>query len=314
MKLLLTILSGLIILFHGCSDAPDPDIRTFGFRGSIEGRFGFPRAIGVQDGKVFVIDRTGRVQILTLEGEFVHQWFLEKYDNGTPTGISIDEYGHIWIADTHNTRILQYDQSGTLLAMWGDYGEQPGHFIYPTDVEFGDDGNLYIIEYGIQDRVQVFTRTGDYIRHWGDFGDDEQSFSRPMAITKNAEGLLYIADAGNHRIKVYDQQGNLIRLFGSRGDQPGQFNFPYDVDVDTDGNVYVCDYSNHKVHKLTAEGVWLTSWGGLGGEEGQLFNPWGVSVTHDWIYVADARNNRIQAFRSPGIEPVTMYTPSPLDE
>ena len=33
----------------------------------------------------------------------------EKIDNGTPTSLTIDENGDVWIPDTHNSRILHYD-------------------------------------------------------------------------------------------------------------------------------------------------------------------------------------------------------------
>lgn len=299
MKRLLSIIWSVIFawLLAGCAKEPSTTqgVKIWGSRGALPGKFGTPRAIDAQDGFVYVIDRTGRVQKLTTEGEFVLQWQLEKIDNGTPTGITIDADGNIWIPDTHNSIILKYTPEGTLLQTFGTYGTEPGQFIYPTDLAVDRDGVLYIVEYGSHDRVQVFSGQGDFLNlAWGDFGEGEHEFNRPMGIVLGPDNLLYIADSVNHRVKVYSTDGQLSRLFGKRGSGPVEFNFPYDIDCDADGHLYIAEFGNHRIQKVTSAGEYLGEWGVMGTGAGELAEPWGVAVDHDMVYVADTKNHRIQ--------------------
>lgn len=289
----LLILPILIVFMTGCSDGDQP-AQSFGYRGSVPGTFASPRGIAATDNQLYVIDRTGRVQVYDHNGKYLNHWKLPKYDNGTPTGIDIDHEGNIWIPDTHNSRLLQYSKEGELLFQFGENGEEPGKFQFLTDVAIGPKGNLYISEYGVVDRIQVFSPSGQYIRHWGRFGESEEEFQRPMAIVFNGVDLLYVADTVNNRIKVYSLDGELSHLFGTPGDQPGYFSYPYDLDIGDDGNLYTIEWSGHRVQKWTTDGQWLGTWGSVGSGESHLSEPWGISLTKDNVFVADTLNHRIQ--------------------
>src|SRR5690554_671103 len=104
-----------LLLLPSCSTDPAEHSQVWGHRGSKPGLFSYPRAITAGRDLIFAIDRTGRVQQLDLTGQFVRQWILEKVDNGSPTGMTIDAEGYLWIPDTHNSRILKYDLEGNLL-------------------------------------------------------------------------------------------------------------------------------------------------------------------------------------------------------
>jgi DNA-binding beta-propeller fold protein YncE len=288
----LTILL-LIALTAGCSGGDQP-AASFGFRGSVPGRFASPRGIAVHGDLLYVIDRTGRVQAYNQKGEYQYHWQLPKYDNGTPTGIDIDDEGNVWIPDTHNSRLLKYSKDGELLFMFGENGEEPGKFQFLTDVAVGPDGNLYISEYGVVDRIQVFSPQGKYLKHWGAFGEGEEDFQRPMAVVYDGDQLLYIADTVNNRIKACTLDGQLSHMFGEPGENPGQFSFPYDLDVGEDGNIYTLEWSGHRVQKWSAKGEWLGSWGSVGSGASQLSEPWGISLTSENAFVADTLNHRIQ--------------------
>ena len=286
----------LMLCLAGCGADKQSDVLTWGSRGAIAGRFAAPRAIGVNDGFVYVIDRTGRVQKFTEQGEFVLEWLLDNPDKGTPTGIGFDLDGNLWIPDTHQNRILNYSTEGEKLFSFGEYGLEPGRFIYPTDIAVAPNGNLYISEYGRNGRVQVFTPQGEFLFSWGSFGSGPDQFNRPMAILLAPDNSLYIADSVNHRIKVYDLQGNRLRNFGREGNAPGEFLFPYDLAIGDDGDLIVCEWGNHRIQQVTTEGNPVNIWGGLGASPGLLAEPWGVAEHTGRIFVADTKNHRIQVF------------------
>ncbi|MBZ0258450.1 hypothetical protein K8I31_20455 [bacterium] len=281
---------------YGCGGAKDANILMWGSRGGIDGRFAAPRAIGVSNGFVFVIDRTGRVQKFTEQGDFVKSWQLEHPEIGTPTGIGFDQNGDLWIPDTHQNRILKYSPEGEKLFEFGEYGREAGRFIYPTDIAVSQEGNLFISEYGKNGRIQVFTPEGEFLFTWGSFGSGPDQFNRPMAIMFGPDDVLYAADSVNHRLKVYDKEGNLQRILGHEGDQPGEFLFPYDLAIDDNGDLIVCEWGNHRIQQITSQGEPLHIWGRLGSAPGQLTEPWGVAWGSGRVFVADTKNQRIQVF------------------
>ena len=86
---------------------------------------------------IVVIDKTGRLQTFSPTGEFQSSWDLELSGTGYPTGVSIDGEGKIWIADTHQHRVLVLDAKGNTVMTFGEYGTEDGQFLYPTDIAFG---------------------------------------------------------------------------------------------------------------------------------------------------------------------------------
>ena len=125
------------------------------------------------------MDKSARVQRFSLDGEPQLEWRMPIWELGKPTGLNVSPDGRIFVADTHYFRVIAYDQEGTELMRFGSYGEGPGEFIFPTDVEFGSEGRLYVSEYGGNDRIQVFDADGSYLFGFGSFGSEAGQFNRP---------------------------------------------------------------------------------------------------------------------------------------
>jgi len=270
---------------------------VWGGRGTRPGQFVMPRAITVVGEYLFVVDKRARIQRFSLDGKHQIEWQTPAFDKGKPTGLGTDLEGNLLVADTHYSRILRYAVDGRLLDSFGVEGKGPGQFIYPTDVTCDAEGNLYVCEYGGNDRVQKFDAKGRFILQWGCFGEAPGEFQRPMSVAVGDDGLIYVADSCNHRVQVFDANGNLVRAWGKVGGGPGQLRYPYDLAVD-DGNIIVCEYGNSRLQRFSADGKFLAKWGSLGVQSGQLNAPWGVfSDLRGRIYVADAGNNQVQVVR-----------------
>ena len=296
-----------IFLLHatpGCSpptDAMDPEPvaveLTFGGAGAIPGRFDYPRAIAIdkERGEVVVIDKTARVQRFDMDGRFIGGWRMPKWENGKPTGVAVADDGRIFVADTHYHRIAVFNTEGKELFAFGSYGEEPGEFIYPTDVAFGPEGTLFVAEYGGNDRIQVFDSKGRFLREFGSMGDGIDQFSRPQGIAWDAEaGELFIADAINHRIVVTDQFGTVVRVLGAAGRAAGRFSYPYDLALLGDGSIVVVEFGNNRIQRVdTGDGSCLGLWGGTGREEGRLRYPWGIDAGGGVLAVLDSGNSRV---------------------
>ena len=272
------------------------DILSWGDEGLRDGSFLRPRAIGLHDGKVYVIDTTGRVQVFSESGEFLAMWSTPDAKTGTPTAIGFRD-GRVIIPDTHYSRILEYSPEGKLLEQWGSYGSGPDQFIYPTGVAFGPGGSYYFSEYGENaERVHVFDATRKFARQWGEHGDQPGQFNRAMAIATNTvNGLVYVSDTANHRVQCFTPEGTLVRIIGEPGTGPGQLKFPYAMALGPDGTCYACEYGNHRVSRFDLEGKLISTFGGPGRGLGEFNDPRGVAIAADGtVYVADTENHRIQ--------------------
>ncbi len=277
-------------------------LQTWGRTGSGPGEVAYPRAIAYNsaDDSYFVVDRLARVQHWDWRGRYVGEWRMAQWQSGKPTGLSVGPDGNVYVADTHYHRVVVFAPTGRELRQWGSEGTAPGQFIFPTDIAFDAAGQIYVSEYGDNDRIQVFDSRGKFLRQFGRAGNGPGEFSRPQSMLIRGN-TLYVTDACNHRIAVFDLTGRFLRNLGSPGSGPGQFRFPYGLDMDARGNLIVAEFGNNRIQAIVASsgrGLWTLGKGGR--ELGELAYPWALAVNrHNQIAVVDSGNNRIQLFAEP---------------
>jgi ABC-type spermidine/putrescine transport system permease subunit II/sugar lactone lactonase YvrE len=295
---------GLCLLLAGCDPGPTesgPEIvASFGQTGKGPGQFMYPRAIeSLGDGRVLVIDKTGRIQTFDPDHRYVSVFNMPEIKQGKPTGLTLGPDGNLYVADTHYSQVCVYRLDGRLLRQFGQYGEGPGCFIYPTDVAFAPDGRMYVGEYGGNDRISVFDPHGGFLTAFGTWGSDDGQLSRPAALRVDPiRRVLYVADACNHRIALYDLDGNVLGYWGEPGQAAGQLRYPYDLELMRNGEVLVCEYGNNRLQRFSPDGQSLGVYGGPGRNLGELAYPWGVTTDQQGLaYIVDAGNNRIQVWK-----------------
>jgi len=273
-------------------------VHLWGETGVRKGQFKRPRAIAAWRDEVFVIDTTGRMQVFDPDGEFLRSWVLPKIDNGTPTGITPVDDGRLLIPDTHNSRLLEYDPSGELLNMWGEYGTGKDEFIYLTDVVLDDAGRYIFSEYGMDaERVHIFSESREFEQAWGTLGEEPGEFSRLMSIARPSDGRLYVCDTANHRIQCFEPDGTFSHIIGGAGQSPGELKFPYDIDVAPDDTLIICEYGNNRISQFETSGKFIGCFGRAGRAPGEFSAPRGACASADgFVYVSDTDNDRIQRF------------------
>ncbi len=235
----------------GCSREVDgteeqklPGAAVLGEPGRLPGQFAKPRCIDTDGNRLFVIDMSGRVQVMTLDGKATSWWTMPAIDRGKPTGVTwfpgFSGGGvlngvpgpQVLVADSHENRVASYvmpDEANGSIDLpvawqWGEYGTGKGHFVFPSDVlvvgdkELGAltsvDGSqwhgarVYVSEYGGNDRVSVFRADGTLVRTFGSEGDSEDpanvQFRRPQAM---------VWDAPTRTLVVADACNHRLGLF-----------------------------------------------------------------------------------------------------
>lgn len=152
-----------------------------------------------------------------------------------PFGVTVDNGGVIYVADTSNHVIRKIAANGevtTLTGVMRSSGDSDG---FPGQARF-------------------------------DFPFD-------LAIDPTS-GNLYVTDWGNNMIRKVTPEGRVTTVAGDSsisGDKDGTgtdayFSGPWGIDVDAAGNVYVADFGNAKIRKITPAAVVTTFSGqGVGG-------------------------------------------------
>lgn len=286
------------IASSGCSPKERPEaIWLDGGRG--HGEVVYPRAIAydAKNDWFYVVDRTARVQRIDADGKFLGGWRMPEWELGKPVGLTVGPDGNLWIPDTHYHRVMVYSPDGKLLKQFGEEGEGAGEFFLPTDIAFDSSGNIYVAEYGGNDRIQVFDPDFNFIRSFGHYGREADEFARPQSI-EIVNDELFVADSCNHRILVLDLEGKLKRTLGKSGSQIGEFRFPYGMTVGPSGEIYVCEFGGTRVQKFSKDGQPLAIWGRQGKLPGELNYPWGIALDkRGRLVIVDAGNNRLQVIR-----------------
>jgi DNA-binding beta-propeller fold protein YncE len=298
----LLALSLIAVTAGGCDEwtASAPEL-VWGVHGTRPGWLHKPRVAAFDAGdELYIADLTDRIQVFDRDGHYLRGWRTPDFNVDGPSGLTVDRHGRLLVADTHFYRVLVYSRQGALLFQIGDgvQGTTPGRFGYPTDVVIDQAGNLYVSEYGENDRVQVFSPEGKWLRQWGGHGLLPGEFMKPRALAIDENDRIYVADSCNHRIQVFDTHGKLLNVWGTRGSEPGQLSYPYDLAIGPDRSLYVCEYGNHRIQKFTLDGAHRGLWGRSGRGPGELFNPWALAVdSQGTVSVIDSNNHRVQRFR-----------------
>ena len=295
------LLAALLVLFTACQRTPSNALTArewHTFQLPPDGpSLPTPRSVttGNRD-ELAVLDTAGRVTIYTADGALLRQWQMLDVSVGKPEGIVVLKDGRVVVCDTHYHRIVYFDAEGNWLRNFGQRGAGPGEFEYPVGICKDAAENLYICEYGGNDRVQKFTREGEFITAFGSFGTAPGQFQRPSGLVWR-DAKIYVADAINNRVLIFTDAGKYLGLLGPPG-KPLAFQIPYDITFAPDGNFYVIEYGAGRLSRIAPDGTLLGQLGRVGSGDGEFATPWGITVDSQMrIRVADTKNRRVVTLR-----------------
>jgi len=303
------------IYIGGSDQLPDGRTRTqltkFNPNGAVEwsiiddnrGHFDLAFDVAVaSDGKLLITDATqgaSRIHFwqpngapAPLDGERFNAKLPQTVADA-PTGIAVGPNGHIYVADSAQNVVSQFNANWELVRTWDAGASALGPFKNPQGVATDAAGNVYIADTG-NAAIRKFTADGTVLGSWGNSGDGPGQLMNPIDIVIVGE-RVYVTDRGLHQVVVFDLNGTHITSWGGLGDGSGQFNTPRGIAADADGYIYVVDSGNARVQKFTPDGEWLATFGGGGAMP--LSRPQGIAVTADGkVYVVDQDNDRVVVY------------------
>ena len=134
-------------------------VLSFGSGGMGPGQFLAANGIAVDEqGNVYVTDKGNRkIEKFNSDGILITSLYFRGLNYiFSPTGITIDPNGKIFVVNSDNDRILYLDQNDTLsLNVFEQLGPYRTTFTMPTDIAFGINGELLVIDSAAH-KVQSF--------------------------------------------------------------------------------------------------------------------------------------------------------------
>jgi DNA-binding beta-propeller fold protein YncE len=179
-------------------------IGTAGKSGEDEYVFNGPTDVAVApNGDVFVADGhvNGRIVKYTKEGKFIKAWGRKGSGPGefnTPHTIFFDSRGRLFVGDRGNHRIQIFDQEGTLLDQWTQFGSPSGIFIAPDDT-------LYVADYNDKKRLFIGSAKDGSIK----YALHDLTLAEGIAVGK--DGSIYVGETVPGKTDTGMATGHMVR-------------------------------------------------------------------------------------------------------
>ncbi len=207
-----------------------------------------------------------------------------------PSGLAVDAFGNLYVADSANHRIRRVDSSGAITTVAGsgsagatgrgfsgDGGQATSaRLSRPAGVTVDAQGNIYIVDTG-NGRIRRVAPDGVITTVAGSpcFCDPNDDFTlcQPSSVAVDKAQNLYVADTGSNRIRKFTNAGAPSNFAGALP-QSGRFiggfrgdggpavvallNRPIGVVLDEAGNLYFSDSNNLRVRKIDTAGIITT--------------------------------------------------------
>jgi len=184
----------------------------------------------------------------------------EKYMFISPADIDSDRSGKIFVLDSHDDVVKEYDARGVFLRQFGRQGQGPGEFQTPSCLRVSDQDEIYVRDYN---RIEVFSTRGDYLKTlpvegYSNFDLIDNGAVIAEKRTSGKDGAEYVAVA---RIELQNQASR--ELLSQRVYWPARvmdddfiYEYPYFVvwGVDSNQRVYAASGAEYGISVYDAGG------------------------------------------------------------
>ena len=203
-----------------------------------------------------------------------------------PQGVAVDSQGNLYIADTGNNAIKQWNPGTQQTVLSAGLNN-------PRAVAVDAHGNVYVADSGNNAIEEPGTANPTLVA----------SLSNPSGVAVDGQGNVYFSNTGNNSIGEWNAASPQQETLVSSG-----LNNPTGVAVDTLGNVYFADSGDNAIKEWATPGGPVNPLVAAG-----LNNPTGLAVDGQGnVYIADTGNSAIKEWNA-GSQQVAVLVSSGLN-
>ena len=213
-----------------------------------------------------------RVFVISPNGTFLYSWGGNGSDPGQFKmgdlgwgGLAIDSLDQVYIADSYNSRVQKFNESGGFIKQWNASGpmsicidSNSLVYVLTTNVSYG--GYVFI--------VGVFDSEGTFQRSWNASNApmDMLISLRPCIVIDNTTGhvltpLWYLDDMSRYSyVNVTTNDGTPVMLLTGLPLTPGDIYQIADVAVNASGYYYTICKNDVAVQVFSPDGRFVNSW------------------------------------------------------
>ncbi len=197
---------------------------------------------------LYVSDSTGKVLAFGPDGalRFVIRSAGEE-PLRRPTGLAYSPRRQLlYVVDTLGNRVHALSRDGDRAFSFGERGEAPGQFNYPTHAFRSASGELYVTD-SLNFRVEIFDEGGKVLGTFGRHGDGSGDLAMPKGVVADRDGVVYVVDGIFDNVQLFGRSGEFLLTLGRRGVDFGEFWLPTGLFLSESDELYVCDTYNRRV-------------------------------------------------------------------
>lgn len=257
------------------SDTNSNEIEEFTAAGTLIRHFAVnkPKGLAVnRSGDLWVVESAkDEVKEYTETGEYLGKHFgapgSASGDFVNPSGLAISPNNSaIYVADTGNSRIEHFKESGEWVSSTGQEGKGVSQFKGPVGLITW--GPLLFVSDSGNNRIEIFNdETESALREVSHFGSSgsgkdvgaEPQFNDPTGMTLGIQTeniVLMVADTGNNRIQaistepLLSEANHVVQEWGTKGTGNGEFSEPQAIVLDGQ-LLHVGDTGNNRIENFS---------------------------------------------------------------
>ncbi|ACB54151.1 hypothetical protein cce_4803 [Crocosphaera subtropica ATCC 51142] len=210
----------------------------------------------------------------------------------------------LFISSLNNGEILEYNDDGTLLGVFGEANRTDSDLDGPNSLIIGPNGNLFVTSGGDSNILEFDGENGTFL---GVFVDADQAGSGPgpfpfvpTGLDFDSNGNLFVSDGLRDQILEYDSNGNLLGVFATTGgDINNSLDGPEDLSFGPNGNLFTVTFEG--ILEYDPDGNFLGIFGQANPSDSSLFlDPSDFSFDSNGNLFVASRSRNILKYDSSG--------------